>query len=894
MQGICRLSRRWHQQFCQSPSFGPHQRCLQALTPCREYRQVSRSGRKTRREALQSVPRFNHPDHLNDVNSISALKQPIRDGDEDNSPFSPSRLLLRDDDDLVVREFEQYGSDESTRRDIEPGKELRDEAEVIWAELQDIDRQLEIAKQGPFGPQSEFMKQFPKEKREQILQALTKEGFVPEDEEDALDLAEIDKMMEEEDTPEADDLAVTLHIPKAHHALVTHFNKALKEARDHEEDTLKTLNLWKWYLRCQQRIPGFSQIVSEGVWEFLWQSQSRLGARKRHLVMLGRDITAAGGGMTDNQCLEYVQALDACGDSITALTTWEEARGQLQRNLTASFLADFYATGIRLYASVGRPQKAENVAIGAIKEGVDPKIFEHVIAAWVMTKTPSSSTKAWAAYLRMRSMLGEDMRPEMYETISDLLLDNQRSEMALAVFKDMISRVKGSGVNTLRSYTQALGNIDINADPEKVEEAINQVSLTMLLTLPKQYQNKFFFASWIKKLLGQQRTDSASQVVDLMYERNIRPDAIHLNGIIGAWLRDKSPRARERAEKLALEMIQARINQVSQWSQNLSLQELGNVFRKTMPVKESQNPWKNPIHLERPVPAANIETFSLLFDYNEERHKWQEFSRLTEIMMGPAQLRPNSFIINKWLAAELQARSFDRFWALFNGFRHRITPDIETYGLAWQAVTSQQTTSSGKSSFSHRQLFADMMEWTRQLDGRQLRLAQEGFETGFYTQVVRSFSYQLDLPGTICALQGMYDAFGATPNDVSVRLITGQGARLLPRTGPESRMSGGRRRASAKFAPDQTTLKGIADIASTLEMKHKIDLVETQQATAEEVEDVDSAVSHKIRLDVMIEFLMIIMQKTRKSTDNPTKTLRDVSKVMHVGIERINLDSIMS
>lgn len=879
MQGFCRLSRRWHQQFCHSPSFGPHQRCLQTFIPTREYRQVTRGVRRPRRDAESSLARL---DSLPTVDNVDSL--------------SPSKLLSRDHDDLVVREFEQYGSDTSTRTEIEPEKDLRDEAEEVWAEIQDIDKQLEIAKQGPFGPESEFMQQFPEEQRQEILQALAQEDTSPDSEEDALDLAEIDRMMEEEDnsTHDSDDLAVTLHIPKAHQALVGHFNQALKRAQNDDEDILKSLNLWKWYLRCRQRIPGFTQIVSENVWKYLWHSQSHLGPRKSHLVVLGRDMASVGEEMQDTQRLEFIQALKACGDSVTALSTWEDAKAQLKWSVAPEFLTDFYATGVQLYASVGRPQKAQTTAFSAIEEGADPKILVHVISGWAATNTEASSTKAWAIYLRLRSMLGDSMQPELYESISDSLLEGKHSQMALAVFKDMISRVGGSGKNTLHSYTQALGAVHADADPDDVEKAINQVSLTMLLTIPKQYQNKFFFASWIKKLLGQQKIDSASQVADLMYERNIKPDAIHLNGIIGAWLRDKSPKAREKAENLALEMVQARINHVSQLSQNTALRTFGNVFRKVMPLDEGKNTWLKPLRLDRPIPAANVETFSLLFDYNGQRHRWQEFSRLTQVMIGLAQLRPNNFIINKWLAAELRARSFSRFWTLFNGLRFEVSPDVEMFGLAWQAIAAQQTGNGGKGTFSHRQLFGEMMNHVQTMRPRRLRAAKEDFGAEFYGQIVRSFSHQLDLPGTICALKGMHDIFDATPDDNSIRLITGQVARLLPRADQTRPSMGGRRRASTKLSADQTTLKSIADIVSTLETKHKIDLVESKQATADEVEDLESTVSRKIRLDSMIEFLVIMMQRMKKSTDNPAKTLRDVAKVMHVDVESIDTESILS
>jgi len=819
------------------------------------------------------------------------------------SPFGddllpPSQLLSRNGDDLVVREFEQHGSDNTTRRAIEPNRELKDEAEEVWQELQDVERQLEIAQEGPFGPRSEFMQQFPKDQREELLKALAKEGIVPQDEEDTLDLAELDRLMEEEDddTSEKQELGVTLHIPKVHQAFVARFNKALKAAQENEGDVVKSLNLWKWYLRCQQKIPAFSQIISENVWSFLWQSQSQLGVRHQHLVMLGRDMRSVETPMDDQQCLEYIRALHICDDTMGALSVWEEVKAQLGSNLSPDFLSAFYSTGVQLYVSVGRPQKAQRVASGAIERGAEPTLLVHVISGWAHAKTADSASKAWAMYLRMRALLKEDMTPELYEKVSDALLDTKQSDMALAVFKDMIARIRGVGQNTLVSYEKALRGVQLDGDPEEVERAVNQVSLTMLLALPKPYQNKFFFASWIKKLLGQQRVEAASMVVDLMYERNVKPDAIHLNGIIGAWLRDKSAKSRDRAEVLAHEMIQAKVNQVADSAKNSSLRQLGNVFRKVMPMQEGSNFLMTPTRLERPIPAANVETFSLMFDYYEERRRWKEFGSLTRIMVGPAQLKPNSFIMNKWLSAELEAKSLSRFWTLYNSLRSEISPSIETFRLAWEAVSLstrngvQPQVESGQSTSSHRRIFASFIDWGGELKSRQLEDCKTYLTAGFSTEIVRSFCLKLDLPGTICALQGLYSRWDVTPDDVSVRLMTGLVARLLPRIDSTRPAVGGRRRMNSQLQTDQTMLKKLADMVGTIEANMKIELVENGEADPGELEDAGSVAAKKLRLDVMIEFLVAMMHKIQKHQGQPGKELKDVAGIMHVDVSHIDVN----
>ncbi|KAK5950977.1 hypothetical protein OHC33_008049 [Knufia fluminis] len=861
---------------------------MAAFIPVREYRQDRRVRRP---RAVASAP---EPTQVH-----------VPDADRSFNPFSdgllpPSQLLSQNDDDLVVREFEQHGSDKSTRRQIEPNKELRDEAEEVWQELQDVEKQLEIAREGPFGPRSEFMQQFPPDKREEFLKALAKEGVVPQDEEDTLDLAELDRLMEQEDDDISDqeELGVTLHIPRAHQSLAARFNKALVAAKEGEDDVVKGLNLWKWYLRCQQRIPGFSQIVSEKVWKFLWQSQIRLGKRPQHLVMLGRDMRAVDEPMDNSHCLEYIRAMHASDDTMGALFAWEEMKSQLGSDTTSEFLSAFYSTGTQLHVSVGRTQKAQRIAFAGIEKGAEPTILIHVISGWAQMKTADSANKAWGLYLRMRKLLKDDMTPELYEKVSDALLDAKQGAMALAAFKDMIARLTGTGRSTLDNYEKILGNVRLDGDPEEVERAINRVSLTMLLVLPRSYQNKFFFASWVKKLLGQQRTEAAAMVVELMYERNIRPDALHLNGILGAWLRDKSAKSREKAVKLAHEMIQMKVNINADRAQNRSLRQFGDMFRKVMPFEENNNSLMNPVRLERRVPAANRETFALMFSFYAEKQRWKDFESLTRVMIGPAQLMPSNFIMNLWLSAELESKSLSRFWTLYNSLQSEVRPNMETFSLAWQAVTL--TNRAGHRygpqdqlkdfTSSHRRMFARIVDWTRGLKAHPLRKAREWVEGGLYTEIVRSFCLQLDLAGTICALQGLYSRMNATPDDVSVRLITGMVARLLPRSAPDRPLGGGRRRMNSGLQGDQTMLKNIADIVATIEANMKIDLVESGQVDPAEIEDVQSVAAKKLRLDVMTEFLVTVMNKIKKHGGQPGKELKDAARIMHVNVSHIDVD----
>lgn len=502
MQVTCHLSRRWHQQFCHSPSFGSHQQCLQFLIPKRSYR-------TNRGNIIRQQPQkigYDDKDLSNDLTDIQ--------------PFAPEKEFAARFENRGIQEYEQFRSNISTRKRIDPSKPLRDQAEKIWKELQEVEAELQEARKGPFNVDSPLLQQLPVDEREELLKLLYTEVTAGNEEEDSLDLAELDRLIEQEDPPDGteDDLKVTIHIPKAQQAFVTRFNKALSEAQEHVNDPDRALKLWKWYLRCQQRVPGLSSIIPERVWTFLWQSQRLLGSRPRHVIMLGRDMMAADLHLDTEQRLEMIRALHASNDTASALKMWEDTHS-IDQNISPNEQTSYAQLGVELYAAVGRPEKAQRVALNAVTNGASPEILVTAIQGWAQSKDSRASVKIWVLYLKLRDLLGDSMEPQLYEKISDNLLGQNSSQMALTVFKDMIARIQGDGMNTLSAYRDAMGAIPLNADSEHVEEAINQTSLNILLALPQKYRNKFFFASWIKKLIGQGHVESAAMVVDLMYER---------------------------------------------------------------------------------------------------------------------------------------------------------------------------------------------------------------------------------------------------------------------------------------------------------------------------------------------------------------------------------------
>lgn len=847
MRGICHLSRRWHQQFCLSPSFSAHRRCLQHLQPIRPYRQIARG--KVLRNPSSS--------------SLGSVK---------------------------FREYEQSGDNEATRVRVHDALDL--EGERVQAELKELEDELAVLREGPFGPNSEFMQSFPPEEREEILKALEEEGVHLEADEDLLTPEELDeiaraagsdKLAEKTDGP----LKVTLSIPTKDKVYIKRFNLALEEAEDVQGNARPYLSLWKWYLRCQQQVSNFAVILPEEVWHFLWKSQSsETNFRSRHLQMLAKDMIKAEVSLTDEEWLQYIDALQIGGNIASAAEIWESQKSRM--GVKGKVALEFWMIGIKLYLALGRPQKAQRLALecyGRIGT-VDPEPLVLVISAWAQTRSPNAEERAWACYLELRKRLesreAEDDTLSILGRISSILLENGRQQLALAVFKDMFmlkARAPNDSWKVFKTVVKKLGNAELAS-----EDQVSKIGLASLAFLPKSFHNKFFFASWIKWLLGEGQIDEAALVVELMYERGIRPDARHLNGIIAAWLRDGSPAAAEKAESTAWAMVRARIEMVK------SRNHEGGSVANSLLLETTGQVRKVPLFLQRGAPPATIETFSILMVYYNRRSNAASADLLSRTMMGPAEMDPNSFIVNHWMYASLRSGDIPEVWKTYTAFKPKVQPDLETFAALWDTAKVHFGSPAAHLDNipSPRHLFKEMMEWHAGLNPEKKEQAREEFSTEFYEQIIRCFCFTADLEGTLCALHGLHQTFDVLPHEDINRLIIMQVARSFPSVlGPAERARLRRRKGPLRVRGShlKVAVKAVTEIVMAI-MEKKIDeqnldpdLLRDTDQDDEEDEDYDdgdeesyeSPVAQALRLDVLTSFLCMVLE--RRSVSGVSNTV---------------------
>ncbi|KAL4927904.1 pentatricopeptide repeat protein [Aspergillus undulatus] len=705
-----------------------------------------------------------------------------------------------------IRFYEQDTLKSAKRQEVDPEAEDNKKRDAAQRELERLDRELEELKhEDPLSPDSAFMRSLPEDERAFALEVLRKhEGELgkpePFDLDDIFD-EELDEKLKEEFEGLAkeqenwmedrdDEPAEIIRQPyevaledSEHSAYVDRFNRALRRFAADKSSEKPKQELWKWYRGCKQVIPRFVDAIPEEGMALLWSSQlssSSTGTRAAHIQVLARDTLSAGRPLSTENILSYISSLHQLGKTKGALDQWEIHQAGLSQR--KEDLEAYWRLGVHLFAAEGDPQRAQDIALAflANDNSRQPRILIPVIAAWAKLPGEEAGVKAWAVYLQLKSLLRNEMTMEDYDRISIALLKAGKLSLAIAVFKDMMVTGQDAASDSTSLYQKALGLVGNLQASTVSEQDVNRISLSTLTVLPRRFQNRFFYASWMKKLIGMGEVDSAALVIELMYERGVKPDPKHLNGIIAGWLRQGNAPAREKAERLGWSMIQQRIERASQ------------AEATTVPPPSLGTATRIPRFMQRPMPAASIETFSILLLHYTRRGDDEATNRLVQSLVQ-GRVQPNSYFMNHLLYAELRKQDINSLWTKFKAMSASVQPDLETYACLWDCGKLQydRSRTAYVSTFpTARALYAGMITWFNNLSTRGKTTAQEDFSKDLYDQIIRCFCLSKDLPGTLVALCSLRSTFGFYPDETTARLIVLQVARMAaaPSDTPKRRL----------------------------------------------------------------------------------------------------------
>lgn len=548
--------------------------------------------------------------------------------------------------------------------------------------------------------------------------------------------------------------------PEDRRPYITKLNTLVQMAQKGSIDAKTVGDLWRFYSLCSTTLSAAWHKIPLSYWQTLWKAFADgpvVPGRLLHVKLLAEDMRAAGIALEPRQILLYIEALFMEGDRKEAIKSWESYPSS--SHITDDEYREYLETGVRMYARTSQPERAQEVAdkvLNASLRGKDPRILLSVLHAWLVSDREDSAGRAWKCYEKMRHLLGSEIEMKDYDDTIELFLAGNRADLALAAFRDMMTQ--GKRVEGVDMFPNGLAS-ELAAEDIKIKS----VPFRNLSMLPAKLRNKFFFGMWIKKLIGDGKVDACAQVVDLMVQGGIRPDARHLNGIIGAWLREGTVGSQEKAEAMAWKMIACSMERRPKFMSQSRLSG----FPKSIPQPEKSGVMRPPeltLYAE-----ATMETYVVLGEYYMEHSRWPELRGMLDLVKS-RRIKPSVALMNLHLRFMLRGHTAPSAWPTYQFYykkQFHLRPDPETFVYFWgheQARLRQET--RDKESFPEpRALFRHMLE--------MLPPGQDEPEAmqEIYERTISSFGLADDQIATIVALRVFQQHYGIYPTGDTVRLV---------------------------------------------------------------------------------------------------------------------------
>ena len=562
-------------------------------------------------------------------------------------------------------------------------------------------------------------------------------------------------------------IQIDLKAPPGRSVYLDHLNKALKDYLEHKESRSKRGVLHKSFLQFGFYLADIVQQIPEATWEVLFESTitaeikgDSKWAFRRNAVF--ESMIASGKTPSASQKLLYMDSLSNSNRSIQAIELWEDMEKEVKEDPAA--LARHQVIGVSLFISRGDPRRAEELALLYLENEPpeESRMLRGVLAAWLEQEHRAATKRAWALYLRMKARLGCLITMQDYDNIIMTFLNHHRTDLALAVFKDMMLTNQDSEETSLELYEKARALMSKVQDENIGLEDLNALALTSLTTLPRKFENRFFYGSWLKKLIGMGQLDAAAQVVELMIERGVKPDPKHLNGIIGAWMRSGRDASHEKAERMAWAMVHERLDFVDKRNLRTNPASLQFVPPELKPDR---------VHV---IPPANIETIDLLLSYYVHRNRNDQVELVEKVRVA-AEITPDSFYMNHLLYHEGRQGNLYALWRKYVDAFAFIAPDLETFECLWRAQKAhlEDRFPSHPNEFPGTHvIMREMALWLLALKGKKLDDVRNEFDRDLYSNIIYCMCLTGDFEGALVTCYFLKDRLGIYPGASTAKMIT--------------------------------------------------------------------------------------------------------------------------
>ncbi|KAI0842086.1 hypothetical protein F5Y06DRAFT_258955 [Hypoxylon sp. FL0890] len=493
-------------------------------------------------------------------------------------------------------------------------------------------------------------------------------------------------------------------------------------------------SLWKYYSAARITLSKRWESVHADIWDLLWQilaaDHENNPNRMSHIYTLAKDMQKAGISLRGDQRLLAIEATFINGFREEAITTHKKLVTTL--GAAPETFVEFWQLGLRMYCLVGDMARAErvvNTLLGSPHE-TDARFLIPFIR--MCAENPATAEKGFELYQRLRSALGDSITIEDYDQVISYFLASSQTEFAFYIFVEMMTS--------------------------------KTVDLRGTHKLPASVASPFFYGKWLRRLIAAGDLQGAYNVLLHMKSRGVMPQAIVVNGLIGAWLRSGTADNIQKAEEVAWAMINARM-------QFLGIRKDMQNLAAFVRLRQYGEGW----------PRANLETFSLLAEnyrnrgiHNKMEELWTAFRQ--------AEIAPDSFILNQLLFSYLQDGQGKHVAALSRDLanQYQVEPDSWTFLVLWQALPVNRLVQIPPGQLLEeisrtRSLFAEMVKSAH-------IFATSGIDAQLARYVLHSFRKLDDKHGLLLAYRALRQIFKFKTPDIIV-LELHVGSMDLERTG---------------------------------------------------------------------------------------------------------------
>ncbi|KAI1382236.1 hypothetical protein F4677DRAFT_401295 [Hypoxylon crocopeplum] len=482
----------------------------------------------------------------------------------------------------------------------------------------------------------------------------------------------------------------------------------------------RTNALWKYYSAARIALSKKSELVHADIWDLLWQILAADHAdnpnRMSHVHTLAQDMQKAGVVLRDDQQLLAIEATFISGLKEDAITAHKKLVTTL--GTRPETFVDFWQLGLRMYCLTGDLARADRIANTLLESPYekDPRFLLPYIRMSV--ENPATVQKGFELYQQLRSALGDSITIEDYDQVISYFLASNETEFAFYVFVEMMTS--------------------------------DTVDLRGTHKVPASVANPFFYGKWLKRLIGAGDLQGAYNVLLHMKSRGVMPQAIVVNGLVGAWLRSGTADNIQKAEEVAWAMINSRM-------QFLSIRKDMKDLAAYVRLRQYGEGW----------PRANLETFSLLAENYKDRGIHPKMEELWGAFRE-AEIAPDSFILNQLLFSYLQDGQGKNVAALSRDLtnQYRVEPDSWTFMALWQSLAINRLIQIPPGQLldevlSTRSLFAEMIRSAH-------IFASSGIDTQLARYILHSFRKLDDKFGLLLAYRALRQIFKFTPPDAVV------------------------------------------------------------------------------------------------------------------------------